>query len=66
MVCFGDGASNIGAFHESLNLASLWKLPIVFVCQEQPVRRVHRIRPWHDRRAHRGPGRRLQDARRDG
>jgi len=30
---FGDGASNIGAFHESLNLASLWKLPIVFVCQ---------------------------------
>ncbi|WP_372349808.1 thiamine pyrophosphate-dependent dehydrogenase E1 component subunit alpha [Streptomyces sp. KL116D] len=33
VVCFGDGASNIGAFHESLNLASLWKLPIVFVCQ---------------------------------
>lgn len=30
---FGDGASNIGAFHESLNLASVWKLPIVFVCQ---------------------------------
>src|SRR6266403_2003604 len=30
---FGDGASNIGAFHESLNLASLWKLPVVFVCQ---------------------------------
>ncbi len=29
---FGDGASNIGAFHESLNLASLWKLPVVFVC----------------------------------
>ncbi|MEU1365533.1 thiamine pyrophosphate-dependent dehydrogenase E1 component subunit alpha [Streptomyces sp. NPDC005803] len=33
VVCFGDGASNIGAFHESLNLASLWKLPVVFVCQ---------------------------------
>jgi TPP-dependent pyruvate/acetoin dehydrogenase alpha subunit len=33
-VCyFGDGASNIGAFHEALNLASLWKLPVVFVCQ---------------------------------
>ncbi|MCO6056892.1 thiamine pyrophosphate-dependent dehydrogenase E1 component subunit alpha [Pseudomonas sp. MOB-449] len=33
-VCnFGDGASNIGAFHEALNLASVWKLPVVFVCQ---------------------------------
>lgn len=33
-VCnFGDGASNIGAFHEALNLASLWQLPVVFVCQ---------------------------------
>lgn len=33
VVNFGDGASNIGAFHESLNLASLWQLPVVFVCQ---------------------------------
>lgn len=32
MSIFGDGATNIGAFHESLNLAKLWKLPIVFVC----------------------------------
>lgn len=33
-VCyFGDGASNIGAFHEALNLASVWKLPVIFVCQ---------------------------------
>lgn len=32
-VCFfGDGAANEGAFHESLNLASVWKLPVVFVC----------------------------------
>jgi pyruvate dehydrogenase E1 component alpha subunit len=32
-VCFfGDGAANEGAFHESLNLASVWQLPILFVC----------------------------------
>jgi pyruvate dehydrogenase E1 component alpha subunit len=30
---FGDGASNEGTFHSSLNLASIWKLPIVFVCE---------------------------------
>ena len=30
---FGDGASNIGAFHEGLNLAAIWKLPAVFVCE---------------------------------
>lgn len=30
---FGDGASNIGAFHEALNMAAIWKLPVVFVCQ---------------------------------
>ncbi len=29
---FGDGASNQGAFHEALNLASVWKLPVLFVC----------------------------------
>ena len=29
---FGDGASNEGEFHESLNMASIWKLPIVFIC----------------------------------
>lgn len=30
---FGDGAANEGAFHESLNLASVWRLPVVFVCE---------------------------------
>ncbi|MCL5110130.1 MAG: pyruvate dehydrogenase (acetyl-transferring) E1 component subunit alpha [Chloroflexi bacterium] len=29
---FGDGATNIGAFHESLNLAKVWNLPVVFLC----------------------------------
>ena len=33
VACFGDGASNIGAFHEALNMAQLWKLPVVFFCQ---------------------------------
>jgi acetoin:2,6-dichlorophenolindophenol oxidoreductase subunit alpha len=33
-VCFfGDGTTNIGAFHEALNLAVVWKLPVVFVCE---------------------------------
>ena len=33
-VCFfGDGSTNIGAFHEALNFAAIWKLPVVFVCE---------------------------------
>lgn len=35
IVCFfGDGATNQGTFHESLNLASIWKLPVLFVCED--------------------------------
>jgi acetoin:2,6-dichlorophenolindophenol oxidoreductase subunit alpha len=30
---FGDGATNIGAFHEALNLAAVWRLPVIFVCE---------------------------------
>jgi acetoin:2,6-dichlorophenolindophenol oxidoreductase subunit alpha len=43
---FGDGTTNIGAFHESLNLAAVWKLPVVFVCENNmymeytPIRNV--------------------------
>jgi len=34
VVCFfGDGANNEGAFHEGLNMATIWKLPVVFVCE---------------------------------
>jgi 2-oxoisovalerate dehydrogenase E1 component len=33
VVTFGDGATSTGAFHEAINLAAVWKLPVVFVCQ---------------------------------
>jgi pyruvate dehydrogenase E1 component alpha subunit len=46
-VCFfGDGTTNIGAFHEALNFAAIWKLPVVFVCENNlymeytPISRV--------------------------
>jgi acetoin:2,6-dichlorophenolindophenol oxidoreductase subunit alpha len=33
LAVFGDGSANIGAFHEGINLAAVWKLPVVFVCE---------------------------------
>lgn len=34
VICFfGDGASNEGAFHETLNMAAIWKLPVIFLCE---------------------------------
>jgi pyruvate dehydrogenase E1 component alpha subunit len=58
-VCFfGDGATNIGTFHEALNLASVWKLPVVFVCENNlymeytPIRTVTAVpNPAADRAA---------------
>jgi pyruvate dehydrogenase E1 component alpha subunit len=56
-VCFfGDGATNIGSFHEALNMAAVWKAPVVFVCENNqymeytPIRSVTAVaRPAADR-----------------
>lgn len=55
---FGDGATNIGAFHEALNLAVVWKLPVIFVCENNlymeytPIRSVTAVdHPAADRAA---------------
>jgi acetoin:2,6-dichlorophenolindophenol oxidoreductase subunit alpha len=59
VVCFfGDGTTNIGAFHEALNLAVVWNLPVVFVCENNlymeytPIRSVSAVEnPAADRAA---------------
>jgi pyruvate dehydrogenase E1 component alpha subunit len=55
-VCFfGDGSTNIGAFHEALNLASIWKLPVIFICENNlygeysPIARTTPIEELADR-----------------
>jgi pyruvate dehydrogenase E1 component alpha subunit len=40
---FGDGATNIGAFHETLNLAAIWNLPIIFICDNNVYGEYSRI-----------------------
>jgi TPP-dependent pyruvate/acetoin dehydrogenase alpha subunit len=40
---FGDGATNIGAFHEALNLASVWEVPVVFICENNLYGEYSRI-----------------------
>src|SRR3954451_8973041 len=58
-VCFfGDGTTNIGAFHEALNMAAVWKAPVVFVCENNqymeytPISAVTAVaRPAADRAA---------------
>jgi pyruvate dehydrogenase E1 component alpha subunit len=43
VAAFGDGATNIGAFHEALNMASVWRLPAIFVCENNLYGEYSRI-----------------------
>ncbi len=47
VICFsGDGASNTGAFHEGLNLASIWKLPVVYICENNQYAEAMPVREF--------------------
>ena len=54
---FGDGASNEGAFHEGINCAAIWDLPVIFVCENNkygastPISQVMRVRTVSERAA---------------
>ncbi len=43
VVFFGDGAANEGSFHESMNLASIWKLPVIFFCENNHFASTTRV-----------------------
>jgi 2-oxoisovalerate dehydrogenase E1 component len=43
IVNFGDGATSIGAIHEAMNLAGVWKLPVIFLCQNNQIGEYTRI-----------------------
>jgi pyruvate dehydrogenase E1 component alpha subunit len=65
---FGDGATNIGAFHEALNLSVVWKLPVIFVCENNmymeytPISAVTAVKhPAADRAASYGLARQVID-----
>lgn len=48
---FGDGATNIGAFHESMNLAKVWNVPVIFLCENNlygEYSRIDRTTPFED------------------
>jgi acetoin:2,6-dichlorophenolindophenol oxidoreductase subunit alpha len=54
-VSFGDGATNTGSFHEAVNLAAVWDLPVIFVCQNNlyaemtPIAETMRIKEVRER-----------------
>lgn len=55
MCCFGDGATNEGTFHETLNMASIWNLPVIFYCINNgygistPIKSVMKVKHVHQR-----------------
>lgn len=55
LCCFGDGASNEGAFHECVNMAAIWDLPVIFYCINNgygistPISKVMKTRYVHER-----------------
>ena len=68
MCCFGDGATNEGSFHETLNMATIWNLPVIFYCINNgygistPISTVMRTKHVYERAAAYGvPGVFIED-----